>query len=127
YHSGFDAIVERRGGPPLVFMLTGRVYTDKDRYPLVMYNTSFIRSNILLLIREEIDTLWDAKGHLPKDFKAEEESTLVKIDIRCRVQGDVVLKCIHLDEDLIREEMMFRVMYNTSFIRSNILLGCVGT
>ncbi|KAF9624799.1 hypothetical protein IFM89_014184 [Coptis chinensis] len=52
----------------------------------------------------------------------QEESTLVKIDIRCCVQGDVVLECTHLDEDLIREEMMFRVMFNTSFIRSNILL-----
>lgn len=47
---------------------------------------------------------------------------LVKIDIRCHVQGDVVLECISLDEDLEREEMMFRVMFNTAFIRSNILM-----
>lgn len=47
---------------------------------------------------------------------------LVKIDIHCRVQGDVVLECIHVDEDLIREEMMFRVMFHTAFVRSNILI-----
>lgn len=47
---------------------------------------------------------------------------LVKIDIRCRVQGDVVLECIHLDEDLVREEMMFRLMFHTTFVRANILM-----
>jgi formin 2 len=47
---------------------------------------------------------------------------LVKIDIRCRIQGDVVLECIHLDEDLVREEMMFRVMFHTAFVRANILM-----
>jgi formin 2 len=46
----------------------------------------------------------------------------VKIDIRCRIQGDVVLECIHLDEDLVREEMMFRVMFHTAFVRANILM-----
>ncbi|KAF5461350.1 hypothetical protein F2P56_017458 [Juglans regia] len=47
---------------------------------------------------------------------------LVKFDIHCHVQGDVVLECISLDNDLEREEMMFRVMFNTAFIRSNILI-----
>ncbi|KAL0393955.1 UNVERIFIED_CONTAM: Formin-like protein 18 [Sesamum latifolium] len=47
---------------------------------------------------------------------------LVKIDINCHVQGDVVLECITLDENLEHEEMMFRVMFNTAFIRSNILM-----
>lgn len=47
---------------------------------------------------------------------------LVKIDIHCHIQGDVVLECISLDEDLEREVMMFRVMFNTAFIRSNILM-----
>ncbi|KAI3884364.1 hypothetical protein MKX03_006842 [Papaver bracteatum] len=50
------------------------------------------------------------------------ESTMVKVDINCCVQGDVVLECIHLDEDTVREEMMFRLMFNTSFIHSNALL-----
>ncbi|KAH1246426.1 Formin-like protein 20 [Glycine max] len=52
----------------------------------------------------------------------QEECMLVKIDIHCRVQGDVVLECIHLSEDLVREEMMFRVMFHTAFVRSNILM-----
>eukprot|EP00256_Glycine_max_P057251 XP_014625002.1 formin-like protein 20 [Glycine max] len=50
------------------------------------------------------------------------ECMLVKIDIRCRVQGDVVLECIHLNEDFVREDMMFRVMFHTAFVRSNILM-----
>ncbi|XP_031091953.1 formin-like protein 20 isoform X2 [Ipomoea triloba] len=52
----------------------------------------------------------------------QEECELVKIDIRCHVQGDIVLECIHLDDDLVGEEMMFRVMFHTAFIRSNILM-----
>lgn len=47
---------------------------------------------------------------------------LVKIDVHCRIQGDVVLECVHLDEGLVREEMIFRVMFNTAFVRSNILV-----
>ncbi|XP_050366111.1 formin-like protein 18 isoform X2 [Argentina anserina] len=47
---------------------------------------------------------------------------LVKIDIHCHIQGDVVLECISLDHDLQHEEMMFRIMFNTAFIRSNILM-----
>ncbi|XP_022921382.1 formin-like protein 20 [Cucurbita moschata] len=50
------------------------------------------------------------------------ECMLVKIDIHCHVQGDVVLECIHLDEDLVHEEMMFRVMFHTAFVRSNIMM-----
>ncbi|PUZ50912.1 hypothetical protein GQ55_6G112500 [Panicum hallii var. hallii] len=47
---------------------------------------------------------------------------LIKIDIHCHIQGDVVLECISIDADQEREEMMFRVMFNTAFIRSNILM-----
>ncbi|XP_004301678.1 PREDICTED: uncharacterized protein LOC101301690 [Fragaria vesca subsp. vesca] len=47
---------------------------------------------------------------------------VIKIDIQCLVQGDVVLECVHLDSDPEREVMMFRVMFNTAFIRSNILM-----
>lgn len=50
------------------------------------------------------------------------ECMLVKIDIRCRVQGDVVLECLHLDDDLVREEMMFRIVFHTAFVRANILV-----
>ncbi|KAH0463968.1 hypothetical protein IEQ34_006754 [Dendrobium chrysotoxum] len=52
----------------------------------------------------------------------QEENADLKISARCRVQGDVVLECIHVDEDLEREVMMFRVMFNTAFIESDILL-----
>ncbi|KAF6171761.1 hypothetical protein GIB67_007282 [Kingdonia uniflora] len=52
----------------------------------------------------------------------EVEHTPVQIEISCRVQGDVVLECIHLDDDLVHEEIMFRIMFNTAFIRSNALL-----
>lgn len=46
----------------------------------------------------------------------------MKLDIRCRVQGDIVLECIHLDDDQVREEMMFRFMFHTAFVRSNVLM-----
>ncbi|KAL5746782.1 hypothetical protein ACOSQ2_024079 [Xanthoceras sorbifolium] len=52
----------------------------------------------------------------------QDECALVKIDINCRVQGDVVLECIHLEDDLVHEEMIFRVMFHTAFVRSNILM-----
>jgi hypothetical protein len=37
----------------------------------VMFNTAFIRSNILILTRDDIDILWNAKERFPKDFRAE--------------------------------------------------------
>lgn len=36
-----------------------------------VFNTAFIRSNILILNRDEIDTLWDSKIQFPKNFRAE--------------------------------------------------------
>ncbi|XP_010518952.1 PREDICTED: formin-like protein 14 [Tarenaya hassleriana] len=50
------------------------------------------------------------------------ECDVIKIDLQCWVQGDVVLECVHLDLDPEREVMMFRVMFSTAFIRSNILV-----
>ncbi|XP_057478157.1 formin-like protein 14 isoform X2 [Actinidia eriantha] len=47
---------------------------------------------------------------------------VIKIDIQCLVKGDVVLECVHLDLEPEREVMMFRIMFNTAFIRSNILM-----
>ncbi|KAG7024420.1 Formin-like protein 17 [Cucurbita argyrosperma subsp. argyrosperma] len=61
------------------------------------------------------------KSKLVRQFK-QVDCELLKIDIHCHIQGDVVLECISLDNDLVREEMMFRVMFNTAFIRSNILM-----
>ncbi|KAM0033000.1 putative tensin phosphatase, C2 domain, protein-tyrosine phosphatase, C2 domain superfamily [Helianthus debilis subsp. tardiflorus] len=47
------------------------------------------------------------------------EECEVNINIHHRVQGDVVLECIHLDH--VREEMIFRVMFHTTFVRSPLL------
>lgn len=47
---------------------------------------------------------------------------MIKIDVQCLVQGDVVLECSHLESEPEREVMMFRIMFNTAFIRSNILM-----
>ncbi|KAK9698105.1 hypothetical protein RND81_08G082800 [Saponaria officinalis] len=49
------------------------------------------------------------------------DSELVKIDINCNVQGDVVLECTSLRGEK-GEDIMFRIMFNTAFIRSNILI-----
>ncbi|KAL3844083.1 hypothetical protein ACJIZ3_001486 [Penstemon smallii] len=64
---------------------------------------------------------------MPKTSKSvryfkQADCDLVKIDINCHVQGDVVLECITLDDTLKHEGMMFRVMFNTAYIRSNILM-----
>ncbi|XP_039011846.1 formin-like protein 14 [Hibiscus syriacus] len=50
-----------------------------------------------------------------------EECALVKIDAHCHIQGDVVLECVHLNEDLVLEEIIFRIMFHTAFVRGNIL------
>ena len=50
------------------------------------------------------------------------ECDVIKIDVQCLVQGDVVLECSHLEPEQEREVMMFRIMFNTAFIRSNILM-----
>ncbi|KAL8235013.1 hypothetical protein R6Q59_021113 [Mikania micrantha] len=55
-------------------------------------------------------------------YHKQTECELVKIDINCHVQGDIVLECISLHDDLTREKMMYRAMFNTAFIRSNILM-----
>ncbi|KAG6608300.1 Formin-like protein 18, partial [Cucurbita argyrosperma subsp. sororia] len=61
------------------------------------------------------------RSKLVRQYK-QVDCELVKIDIHCHIQGDVVFECISLDNDLEREEMVFRVMFNTAFIRSNILM-----
>uniref|UniRef100_A0A1J3IYZ2 Formin-like protein n=1 Tax=Noccaea caerulescens TaxID=107243 RepID=A0A1J3IYZ2_NOCCA len=50
------------------------------------------------------------------------ERELVKIDINCHVQGDIVIECLSLNDDMEREVILFRVVFNTAFIRSNILM-----
>ncbi|KAF8074401.1 hypothetical protein N665_1104s0009 [Sinapis alba] len=48
---------------------------------------------------------------------------LVNIDdINCDMQGDIVIECLSLNDDMEREVMMFRAVFNTTFIRSNMLM-----
>lgn len=55
-------------------------------------------------------------------FSLQADCDVIKIDVQCLVQGDVVLECSHLESEPEREVMMFRIMFNTAFIRSNILM-----
>ncbi|KAE8674400.1 hypothetical protein F3Y22_tig00111758pilonHSYRG00343 [Hibiscus syriacus] len=48
------------------------------------------------------------------------ECALAKIDINCHVQGDVVVECVNLNDK--EGEKIFRTVFNTAFIRSNILI-----
>ncbi|KAK1407328.1 hypothetical protein QVD17_38942 [Tagetes erecta] len=50
-----------------------------------------------------------------------DECQFAKIDIHFRVQGDIVLECIHLDDDNVKEEMLFRIVFHTAFIRGYVL------
>ncbi|XP_020244906.1 formin-like protein 5 isoform X2 [Asparagus officinalis] len=52
----------------------------------------------------------------------QEESATVKVNTHCQIQGDVVIECIHMDDTLEREDIMFRVMFNTAFVQSNVLV-----
>uniref|UniRef100_A0A1J3GQY2 Formin-like protein n=2 Tax=Noccaea caerulescens TaxID=107243 RepID=A0A1J3GQY2_NOCCA len=61
------------------------------------------------------------KGKHLRIYK-QEECELVKIDINCHVQGDIVIECLSLNDDMEREAMLFRVVFNTAFIRSNNLM-----
>ncbi|KAG9146106.1 hypothetical protein Leryth_015903 [Lithospermum erythrorhizon] len=54
-------------------------------------------------------------------FYRQEKCDLVRLDVRCRIQGDTILECVHLEDDLVREEMIFRIMFHTAFIHSNVL------
>ncbi|KAM0040942.1 putative tensin phosphatase, C2 domain, formin, FH2 domain, protein-tyrosine phosphatase [Helianthus debilis subsp. tardiflorus] len=55
-------------------------------------------------------------------YNNQAESELVNIYINCHIQGDVVLECIGLDNDIMKEKIMYRAMFNTSFIESNTLI-----
>lgn len=46
----------------------------------------------------------------------------MKLNVGSFVQGDVVLECLHVDDGRGNERLMFRVMFNTFFIQSHILL-----
>ncbi|KAL2902982.1 Formin-like protein 20, partial [Bienertia sinuspersici] len=52
---------------------------------------------------------------------SKEECVFVKLELRCEMQGDVFLECIHLQDDLVTEEIIFKVMFHTGFVQSNLL------
>ncbi|GJM95354.1 hypothetical protein PR202_ga12077 [Eleusine coracana subsp. coracana] len=63
-----------------------------------------------------------------KQYKGEQrtldmaDNVPVKLNVGCFVQGDVVLECLHVNDGLDDERLMFRVMFNTFFIQSHVLL-----
>ncbi|KAK3280664.1 hypothetical protein CYMTET_11507, partial [Cymbomonas tetramitiformis] len=64
----------------------------------------------------------------------QEEADVLKIDVQCAVSGDVLLECVHMElpdplspsqtevELQPKEHLMFRVVFNTAFVRSNMLM-----
>ncbi|KAM2753860.1 hypothetical protein PS2_016088 [Malus domestica] len=95
--------MDREGGCRPIFRIYGQdPFMAADRTPKVLFSTP-------------------KRSKLVRHYK-QADCELVKIDIHCHIQDDVVLECISLDSDLEREEMMFRIMFNTAFIRSNILM-----
>ncbi|KAL3745572.1 hypothetical protein ACJRO7_014655 [Eucalyptus globulus] len=61
-----------------------------------------------------------------KDIKQYKQADhkLVKVDIHCPVQGDVVLECMRVRAGLEHGETLFRVMFNTAYLlENNLMLG----
>ncbi|CAN6179042.1 unnamed protein product [Urochloa humidicola] len=52
----------------------------------------------------------------------QEECEIIKVNVHCPVQGDIVIECISLDEDFEHEVMVFRAMFSTAFIEENLLV-----
>ncbi|CAH1432747.1 unnamed protein product [Lactuca virosa] len=50
------------------------------------------------------------------------ENEQLKIDINCNIEGDIVVECINLNDDLVKETIMYRAMLNTAFLKSNTLM-----
>ncbi|XP_037428049.1 formin-like protein 20 [Triticum dicoccoides] len=53
-----------------------------------------------------------------KNYK-QAESTVIKADIGCQIQGDVVIECIHVGNEG-HEQIMFSIMFSTCFLQSNM-------
>ncbi|XP_073105558.1 formin-like protein 5 isoform X2 [Elaeis guineensis] len=95
-------IFDREGGcRPIIHIYGQNPLTLANRNPKTLYATPMTKKYL-------------------RHYK-QAEGVPIKINCHCRVQGDVVVECIHMDEELEHEEMMFRVMFNTAFVRSNIL------
>ncbi|OMO90913.1 Actin-binding FH2/DRF autoregulatory [Corchorus olitorius] len=91
------------GGCRPIFRIYGQdPFLVADKTPKILYSTP-------------------KRSKLVRHYK-QKECPLIKIDINCHIQGDVVFECINLHDDMEREVMIFRVVFNTAFIRSNILM-----
>uniref|UniRef100_A0ACD5Y0P3 Uncharacterized protein n=1 Tax=Avena sativa TaxID=4498 RepID=A0ACD5Y0P3_AVESA len=69
--------------------------------------------------RNALATPFKSKKHVRRYRQA--DNMPVKLNVGSCVQGDVVLECLHVDDGLENERLMFRVMFNTFFIQSHIL------
>ncbi|XWS72626.1 hypothetical protein CRYUN_Cryun02cG0056200 [Craigia yunnanensis] len=95
--------IDGEGGCRPIFRIYGQdPFLVADRTPKVLYSTP--------------------KRSKSVRYYKQKECALVKIDINCHIQGDVVVECINLNDDMERKGMIFRVVFNTAFIRSNILM-----
>ncbi|KAL6207311.1 hypothetical protein ACLB2K_018269 [Fragaria x ananassa] len=115
---------ERGGWLVLAFMLAAlliyrKQYTGEHKTLDMIYKQA---PRELLQLMSPLNPMPSQLSYLQYITRRNADCELVKIDIHCHIQGDVVLECISLDHDLEREEMMFRIMFNTAFIRSNILM-----
>ncbi|KAG4378628.1 hypothetical protein GLYMA_17G074500v4 [Glycine max] len=93
---------EGEGGCHPIFRIYGQDPFSADKNPKMLYSTPKRSKNV-------------------RAYK-QGECELIKIDINCHIQGDVVIESINLNGNMDREKMMFRVMFNTAFVRSNILM-----
>ncbi|KAL1165143.1 hypothetical protein V6Z11_A06G112100 [Gossypium hirsutum] len=95
--------IDGYGGCRPIFRIYGQdPFLADDKTPKVLYSTP--------------------KRSKSVRYYKQKECSLVKIDINCHIQGDVVVECINLNDDMEREGMIFRAVFNTAFIRSNILM-----
>ncbi|CAM0949390.1 unnamed protein product [Alopecurus aequalis] len=69
--------------------------------------------------RNALATPFKSKKHVRRYRQA--DNMPVKLNVGSCVQGDVVLECLHVDDGLENERLMFRVMFSTFFIQSHIL------
>ncbi|CAJ1944821.1 unnamed protein product [Sphenostylis stenocarpa] len=93
---------DSEGGCHPVFRIYGQDPVSADKNPKMLYSTPKRSKNV-------------------RAYK-QGECELIKIDINCQIQGDVVIETINFNGDMKCERMMFRVMFNTAFVRSNILM-----
>ncbi|KAI3694846.1 hypothetical protein L1987_77827 [Smallanthus sonchifolius] len=91
-----------KGGCCPVFRIYGRdPLLHIDKTPKLLFSTPRRRKNIR--------------------YYNQADNEFVKIDINCHIQGDVVLECINLHDDM-KEKIMYRAMFNTAFIKANMLV-----